>query len=409
MSALTSHEFTALMADIGGFEACPILAIATSGGPDSLALTLLAHQWAQDQGGKIVALTVDHRLREASTTEAHQVASWLKDRGIDHHILTWKQDQKPTSALQATARKARYDLLSQWCQGHGIKYLLTAHHAEDQLETFLIRLAKGSGLKGLTSIQKSVPTPFGRLLRPLLTVEASRLKKTLQSFQQPFFLDPSNENTDFTRVRWRKLLPLLAEEGLTSASLQETLSRLDHTQRLIDQHITSLFQKHVTFSPYGYATLSHETLFETPEALEEILKNLFAAMGTRTYPVRRHALHRALEAMKKNQSFTLSGCQILHKPKAWQIIREPSAVQKELFIPQPGSYIWDHRFIVEVSEHTPCTIASLGIKGARQLKEKHANLFQKVPSRVLQTLPALWKEGLLIDVFPSYTFTLRSW
>src|SRR5262249_16388148 len=143
-----------------------------------LALALLAHRWAKDQGGKAIGLTVDHQLREASTSEAHQVKNWLETFGMEHHIFPW-EGHKPKTAIQATARKARYPLLEAWCQDHGVKHLLTAHHAQDQLETFLIRLSKGSGLKGLTGIQGDVQKGFGRILRPLLPIHPDRLKTTL--------------------------------------------------------------------------------------------------------------------------------------------------------------------------------------------------------------------------------------
>src|SRR5579872_5416214 len=159
MSPVSPDEFDILLRSVLPSD-ITTLAIAVSGGPDSLALALLAHQWATSHGGKAIALTVDHRLREGSTAEAQQVHTWLTTIGLEHHILTWV-GEKPQVAIQATAREARYRLLQTWCQERGIQALLTAHHAQDQLETFLIRLSKGSGLKGLAGIQGIVKKDFG--------------------------------------------------------------------------------------------------------------------------------------------------------------------------------------------------------------------------------------------------------
>lgn len=405
---ITPSKFNQLMAIFTPFESPPTIAIATSGGPDSLALALLSHQWATNQGGKAIAITVDHQLREDSTAEAHQVRTWLEARGMEHHILTWvraEENETPQTSIQAAARKARYQLLGQWCKDHGVKHLLTAHHAQDQLETFMIRLAKGSGLKGLTSTQGVVLTSFGRILRPLLTLDSNHLKTTLKQFNQPFLLDPSNENEDFTRVRWRQLLPSLKVEGLTAQTIQETLNRLNHSQRLLDQHISGLLQQYVALSPYGYATLKKDALKESREAFEEMLKRILATIGTRTYPVRRQALHHAMDMMKSDKSITLGGCQILCKSAVWWIVRELAAAQKDTPVQQPETYFWDNRFKIVVSQKASCRIAALGERGIQQLGSNFKEQIKSIPHVVLKTLPALWQEEKLLDPLPSFTFT----
>jgi len=406
MSFITPSEFSGLMAAFEPFEISPILLVATSGGPDSLALTLLAHQWAFHRGGKAIAVTVDHQLRKGSTIEAHQVKDWLNVRGIEHHILTWerKKNEKLYTSIQAVARKARYQMLGQWCKDRSIKHLLTAHHAQDQLETFMIRLAKGSGLKGLTGTQEIVPTNYGRILRPFLTIDASRLKTTLKHFNQSFLLDPSNENKDFTRVRWRQLLPLLAQEGLTWHSLQESLERLNHSQRLIDQHISKLIQRHVTLNPYGYAIISQDAFGESFEALEEILKRILSTIGTKSYPVRRQALHRSIDRLKAGHSITLGGCQILHKCHTLWVVRELAAVGKDITVSEPGTYLWDNHFAIEVLQELPCRISALGEIGVRKMGKALRKELNNIPHVVLKALPALWREDTLLKALPSFRY-----
>lgn len=408
MSVLSPDQFDTLMASFAPFEPSPILAIATSGGSDSLALALLAHQWAERLDGKALALTVDHRLRPESTAEAAQVKMWLEAHGIEHHTLTWVRaaDAPPLeSAIQITARRARYQLLGQWCQDHGVKHLLTAHQAQDQLETFMIRLSKGSGLKGLTGIQREVPTDFGRILRPLLAIDPKRLTETLDQWNQSFLVDPSNQNDRFARVRWRHLLPMLATEGLTPQTIQETLDRLNHTQRLIDQHLFPLIQQHVTLSPYGYAILSKDVLSESNEAFEEILKRVLATIGTRDYPVRRQALHRGMQILKSGKSLTLGGCQLICKPKEFWIVREEAQIGPDIGVDRPGAYLWDQRFKVEAAQS--CRIAALGERGIRLMNSSFQDQRPKIPYLVLKTLPALWQDDHLLQAFPPLTFIPR--
>lgn len=148
---IAAEEFAAAMAPLGPFEREPRLAVAVSGGPDSMALLLLAQEWAAARGGRVSALTVDHGLRAELSAEAAQVAQWAGLLGVSHVALTWIGD-KPTADIQAAAREARYCLLEEWCAASGVFHLLLAHHRDDQAETFLLRLARGSGLDGLAAI-----------------------------------------------------------------------------------------------------------------------------------------------------------------------------------------------------------------------------------------------------------------
>ena len=155
------------MAALGPFEARPDLAVAVSGGADSLALCLFADRWVRARGGRLVALTVDHGLRPGSRQECATLARWLGGRGIEHDILTWK-GAKPAAGIQAAAREARYSLLHEACRERGILHLLLAHHAADQAETVLLRAGAGSGFDGLAAMPAVSGLEAPRRLRPLL-------------------------------------------------------------------------------------------------------------------------------------------------------------------------------------------------------------------------------------------------
>jgi tRNA(Ile)-lysidine synthase len=215
-------EAAATFADLA---AAPALVLAVSGGPDSTALLLLAARWRarRKRGPKLLAVTIDHALRPESAREAKQVARLARRLGVAHRTLRWRA-KKPSSGLQEKARQERYRLLAQAALEVGASHILTAHTLDDQAETVLIRLFRGSGLAGLGAMARVSSLPDGGktdilLLRPFLDLPKARLIATLQAAKIPFASDPSNADPRFTRVRMRELMPALAREGLGSARL----------------------------------------------------------------------------------------------------------------------------------------------------------------------------------------------
>ena len=190
---LSDAEMGGLMAGLGPLEGEPHIAVAVSGGADSLALTLLCKSWVDMRKGTVSALSVDHGLREGSTDEIKQLGKWLVARGIEHIALPWIGN-KPRTGLQAAARIARYDLLENWCLKNDVLHLLLGHHQDDQAETFLLRLAHSSGIDGLAGMAGIIEKSHVRLLRPFLTTPKDRLCATLKAASQPWLEDPSNKN-----------------------------------------------------------------------------------------------------------------------------------------------------------------------------------------------------------------------
>ncbi len=194
------------------------LLLAVSGGPDSLALLRLVAQWPQRHRHSVAVATVDHGLRPDSRAEAAQVGDWARALGFDHHLLAWTGG-KPTTRIQERARAARYALLAECARETGARAVVTAHHADDQAETILFRLTRGSGVAGLAGM-----APIGRLgelplLRPLLGLTKAELVAVCETAGQPYVTDPSNANDLYARVRLRRLVPALAELGLDRAAL----------------------------------------------------------------------------------------------------------------------------------------------------------------------------------------------
>ena len=201
--------------------------LAVSGGPDSTALMGLCAGLKSDPGfpdisdsgfPDIIVATIDHGLRPESPDEAAGVAVLANALGLEHITLHWHGD-KPATGLQEAARIARYGLLGKLMHERGAEAIALAHTLDDQAETVLMRLARGSGLRGLGGMQPATKRDGMLLLRPLLGVPKSRLITTCEARGWPFFRDPSNDSARFLRPRLRRLLPALAEEGLTAERL----------------------------------------------------------------------------------------------------------------------------------------------------------------------------------------------
>ena len=200
------------------------LLLAVSGGPDSVALALLASRWPLRAQKRIDVATVDHGLRAEAAQEAAQVGEWARALGFVHHILRW-EGEKPATRLQERAREARYRLLCARAREIGATAIVTAHHADDQAETVLFRLTRGSGVAGLAAMAVESRVDGLALLRPLLGFRKSELERLCDGAAHPYFRDPSNENPAYARVRLRLLAATLAAEGLDVEALLRLSAR----------------------------------------------------------------------------------------------------------------------------------------------------------------------------------------
>ena len=240
---ITQDDFAQLMAPFGPYPSNEKIAVAVSGGPDSMSLTCLLQSWGRSRGLDIVGLTVDHRLREGAAEEAEQVSVWLRELGLSHHTLVWEAGKTMShldSSPQAAAREARFNLLVQWCLANHTSKLLIAHHSDDQAETFLQRLVRGSGIDGLASMRASVRRNEVILLRPLLVRPKADLIATCEALGQAWINDPSNQDQKYSRVRLRNLLEALAAEGLDRDRLLNTVSHIQRAKTAIDAAVGEL-------------------------------------------------------------------------------------------------------------------------------------------------------------------------
>ncbi|MDD5586368.1 MAG: tRNA lysidine(34) synthetase TilS [Alphaproteobacteria bacterium] len=411
-AALTPEEFAALMETL---DADPRnLAVAVSGGPDSMALAWCAKRWTGDRGGSLSAFIVDHRLRPESGEEAKAVQQRLAAVGVKAEILRWEHSPI-ASRVHAQARKARYDLLLEACRRHGIRDLLLAHQREDQAETILMRLAKGSGLDGLAGMAAETAMNGVRLLRPLLTVPKERLVATCEAAGLVFVTDSSNSATKYARGRLRRVLPLLEAEGLTVERLIDLGERAGETRDAMEHYAQALLRVAARMDEAGVVSLNLEHVRSAPRAaalhaLGDCLRSLHAA----DYPPQRAMLLPLLEALCRDGPMgarTLHGCIIGKGAVSATLTREYAAITDEKPIAPGETILWDGRWQVHVSPECQMkhlVVRKLGMPLRGELDRLAPDLRRQVPKgRARAVLPSLW-QGENLALIPDLTGSPKS-
>jgi tRNA(Ile)-lysidine synthase len=231
-SAISAQDAKRLFADLKGV---PALVLAVSGGPDSIALMWLAARWRRTlrRGPRLIAVTIDHGLRPEAAREARDVKRMARTLDLPHRTMRWT-GAKPKTGLPAAARTARYRLLAQAARAHGATHILTAHTRDDQAETLLMRLLRGSGIAGLSAMARQSEREGVLLARPFLQVPKSQLIATLKKAKIDFADDPTNRDQNFTRPRLRALMPVLAAEGGDIRNLARLASRLARANAAVE-------------------------------------------------------------------------------------------------------------------------------------------------------------------------------
>ncbi len=283
-SAISASDAKHLFAE---WKAAPALVLAVSGGPDSVALMWLMARWrrALARGPSLVAVTVDHGLRQASAREARDVKRLAQSLGLVHHTLRWR-GVKPKTGLPAAARAARYRLLAKAAQDHGASHILTAHTSDDQAETLLMRLLRGSGIAGLAAMARQSPRHGVVLARPLLQVPKARLVATLARAKIAYADDPTNRDPHFTRPRLRALMPQLAAEGGDAKNLARLATRLARANAAVEV---------LADGAERYLALRHDAAQANPSVNPDAKLFDFAAFTAIPEEIRIRLLQRAID------------------------------------------------------------------------------------------------------------------
>jgi len=322
-TALTPDAFANLLTSYFHDDITHPIAVGVSGGADSLALVKLLSDWGRVD---IHALTVDHGLRAESADEAKAVGQQIADfPRVTHSILTWQGD-KPEARIQEEARNARYALMAKYCAQHGIEHLFLAHHADDQAETVLFRLAKGSGLDGLSGMRMMQSYDENlTLVRPILSIEKSRLVATCLHHGLDYIDDPSNFCDTYARPRLRAAREVLEGEGLSTKRLATTALRLQRARDAL-HGITDTIWTDVRLKPHNdqHVRLDWGALHRQPEeiGLRVVIKAIETLKPDRAYLPRMEKIESLFHDLRHEDSFrkrTLGGLVFERDDKA-QII-----------------------------------------------------------------------------------------
>ncbi len=406
---ITEHEADKLLAPLAAFDG---IVLAVSGGPDSMALMHLVAEWNGRHPKPtrwILVATVDHGLRRESASEASFVAQWATRLEFPCRIVRW-EGEKPARGLPAAARAARYELL----EGEAAKLgtssvcLVTAHTQDDQAETFLMRLKRGSGIDGLSAMAPRTPLREGSavaLLRPLLCVPKARLIATLEARGQTWAEDPSNTCLDYERPAVRVALTRLADEGISAGAIATSARRLRAAREAVDYALARFMETlALSFNDEIFASLSRAAFDEGPEALRaRVLAQLIGRFGGTSLPPQLAEVEdlTARLAADKRTTSTLGGAIVSATPGDLKIWREPGRIAAApLVLRQPGVWeVWDRRFRVRsapggVGVH----VCALGEAARQETVAPLLDPRRPLPAAAVAALPAFWAGDRLLSV-----------
>lgn len=390
------------------------IAVAVSGGRDSLALTHLAKKWANKKNITLVALTVDHQLRKESKDECVSLKKWMDTHNIEHHTLIW-EGEKPETGIQEKARNARYALLVKKCRLLEIDHLLLGHHRDDQAETLLMRIARGSGIDGLSGMGAVTMRADLTLIRPLLPFSRDEVTAYCNENDLPYLDDPSNEMEHFERVAWRKVIESVPNKDQFLKGLNLSAKRIARAGTALEYYADFAYDTCVTVAPEGYAILNLSKLKTYPDAsalrvLRRVLNHI-GGSAKRAETSQSDALFDDLMREGSETEFkglSLGGCLIRphdHHPQRTVVI-----LREERHLPSPISLdgnnaLWDYRFLIHCEKTvldklgSNVTLEALGTNGLNSIREHIKNNRRVLPEGVAETLPCL-KNGETVITVP---------
>ncbi len=362
------------------------LGVAVSGGGDSVALL---HMLAA-RGEGLRAVTVDHGLRAESADEAAQVAALCQHLGVPHRVVKWEGWDR-SGNLQDEARQARLRLISAWATEENITHIALGHTLDDQAETVLLRLARGSGVDGLSGMAaRRVAGPL-TWVRPLLHARRDELRAYLEAQNLEWIDDPSNDDPKYDRVKARQALAVLSNLDITIDGLVATADRMQDARTALEATTLTLAETCVEITDAGEVRLDMASFNAAPDELRfRLLSATLQWISGAPYRPRFDSLRGLLARIGYKNGQTLHGCVIRSHSGNIIVRREVSKVAPPCLI----DAVWDHRWVVTEYGHTPAkTIAALGEEGLRECENWRDTGHAR---EVLLASPALWADGQLL-------------
>nr|WP_207160439.1 tRNA lysidine(34) synthetase TilS [Rhodospirillum rubrum] len=394
---IDAEAFAVRMAALGPFEPEPAIAVGVSGGVDSLTLLAFAARWAAERGGRCTAVCFDHGLRAASAGEARLVETTARSLGAEAVVLRWA-GPPPPSGVQEAARRARLEGLLGWCAGAGVLHLLLAHHRDDQAETVLQRLGRGSGADGLAAMAALSSRGEARILRPFLEVPRAAIEASARRIGLVWAEDPSNHDPHYDRARLRAAAGPLDQAGLSAKALAASAARLGDDRAFLARHLSALLAGATREYGEGWLVLDRDALAASdPWAAARALAWAAGAIagGERAADPRPIAALLATPPAP-GQAHALAGCLWQSKPRgALVLCRECRGLDRRREMLPPGeSLLWDGRWLCRAGRGG-VSVSALGTAGWQKLAPALAGDRRGLPpTAALPALPIFYGESV---------------
>ena len=401
--AITDAEFSSLLKNHSFvFETNPSVAISFSCGSDSLALLILMNNWIKKHKGLLTLIYFDHKLREESYLESQYTKEISRKLGIDYKILIWNE-KKPKTSIMQKAREIRYEKIINFCKENGIMTIMTAHHLDDSLETYIMKKKRNADTPNLSGIPFKNIQDQVQILRPFINLRKSRLIQTCVKNKYKWFEDPSNQNENFERVKVRKSIASLSKNKRSQLFFEFKTN--SYQNKFFENQLAKFFIKNLEFYEYGKFAIN-KTRFEIQNKYFqiEVLKRILVTCSGSIYSPRSRSIKFFLDEYLKleNFKFTIHSCVIKCSSDKIFIFREyvktKNSNPQQLTIKKQESVIWDNRFLINsIFEDIKCLIFNdiiwLKLKNHYKLIKDSQN----IPYDILKTLPVLsYKNKMMI-------------
>ena len=412
--AISNEEFSSLLINHSFvFEKKPSVAISFSGGSDSLALLILMNNWIKKHKGLLTLIYFDHKLRKESYLESQYTIEISKKLGIDHKILTWNK-KKPKNSIMQKARKIRYEKIIRFCKQNNIMTVMTAHHLDDSLETYLMKKKRNSLTPNLSGIPFKNIQDNVQILRPFINLRKSRLVQTCEKNKYKWFEDPSNKDDNFERVRVRNIIGSLSKSKRSQLFSEFKIKIYEN--KFFEEKLAKFFMTSIGFEDYGKFIINKKKFKYQNECFQiEILKRILVTCSGSIYSPRSKSIKFFLDNHFKSENvkFTIHSCIIECFSDEIYVFREyvktKNLKPSQLTIKKQKSAIWDDRFLISsIFSDIKCLIFNDAIWLKLKNQYKLVKDSQNISYDILKTLPILLYKNTMIIPFLTNKEIMRS-